>query len=58
MLNDDLRLIETQNASGYASESDILEKKIEIYQNEINLLTEKGNLMQGALAVEYIAGLR
>lgn len=58
VLNDDLRLIETQNASGYASESDILEKKIEIYQNEINLLTEKGNLMQGALAVEYIAGLR
>ena len=58
VLNDDLRLIETQNASGYASESDILEKKIEIYQNEINLLTEKSNLMQGALAVEYIAGLR
>ena len=47
VLNDDLRLIETQNA-----------KKIEIYQNEISLLTEKGNLMQGALAVEYIAGLR
>lgn len=58
VLNDELDTLNTKLESGYVGESDILQKKIEIYQNEVSLLQEKTNLMQGALAVEYIAGLR
>ena len=58
VLNDELDTLNTQFESGYVGESDILQKQIEIYQNEISLIQEKTNLMQGALAVEYIAGLR
>ena len=58
VLNDELDTLNTKLESGYVGESDILQKKIEIYQNEVSLLQEKANLMQGALAVEYIAGLR
>ena len=58
VLNGELDTLNTKLESGYVGESDILQKKIEIYQNEVSLLQEKTNLMQGALAVEYIAGLR
>ena len=58
VLSDELDTLKAQLESGYVGDSDILQKQIEIYQNEISLLQEKANLMQGALAVEYIAGLR
>ncbi len=58
VLNDELTTLNSQKELGYSSESDILQKNIEICQNSISLLQERANLMQGALAVEYIAGLR
>ena len=58
VLSDELDTLKAQLESGYVGDSDILQKQIEIYQNKISLLQEKANLMQGALAVEYIAGLR
>ena len=58
VLTDEFNTLNVQKEQGYASESDYLQKKIEIYQNEISIIQEKTNLMQSALTIEYIAGLR
>ncbi len=57
LLESQLSLLQMELDAGYGSKADVLIKKIDILENDVELQQRKAELMQNALTIRYLSGM-